>query len=351
MRLLKALVVGLLLIVGGGVVGGGAAEAVPQVRESALRADPSLVLRWAPIHHQDVDAHGRHSAGGRADKVTRVDFDGNWDARDNWEHAGDFPAAAYAYASVVQTRTHWFLTYLFFHSRDWTNRPFFDSEHENDAEGVLLVVARDGTRYGELRAAVTVAHADFFSYTPAGSPWSGGRETIDGILAMQRSTRDGLLHPVTAQEAHGHGLKAYRGRSGGVVYYPAEVAEMPRGAHDPDVGYALLDIFAPGGLWQRRGDPALFAAPGTFAGDAPRFGRGACGHGTFRCTTNSAHAPWGWDDHDDTPGRGEIATDPAKVAAEYFTIPEPFAREYTANGYTPGPAQAPIAVAHSPGAQ
>jgi hypothetical protein len=202
---------------------------------------------------------------------------------------------------------------------------------------VLLVVAKDGSRYGELRAAITVAHADFFSYTPPGSPWRDGGETVDGTLPMQRSTRDGLPHPVTAQEAHGHGLRAYGGRSGGVVYYPAAAAEVPRGAHDNDVGYALIDIFTPGGLWDHRGDPGLFAAPGSFAGDAPPTGRNACGHGTFRCTTDSAHAPWGWDDHDDTPGRGELATDPAKVAAAYFSITEPFERAYTVNGYESGP--------------
>ncbi|MEU7876202.1 hypothetical protein [Dactylosporangium sp. NPDC049140] len=333
MRVVKGLLVAVMLA-GSGLVGGGAqAGAAAGVPRPGFAVAPSLVQRWAPIHHQDVDAHGRHAAGGRADEITRVDFDGDWDGRDNWEHAGGAAAAAYAYASVVETGTHWFLTYLFFHPRDWTNRPFFDSEHENDAEGVLLVVAKDGTPYGRLRAAITVAHANFFSYVPPGSPWRGGGETVDGTLPMQTSTRDGLAHPVTEQEAHGHGLRAYRGRSGGVVYYPAPAAEVPRGPGDTDVGYALIDVFAPDGLWAHRDDPALFAAPGTFAGDAPRRGRDACGHGTFRCTTDSAHAPWGWDDHDDVPGRGELATDPARVAAAYFAIPEPFARTYVANTF------------------
>ena len=42
------------------------------------------------------------------------------------------------------------------------------------------------------------------------------------------------------------------------------------------------------------------AALGTFAGDTS----GDCGSGTWECTTNSANAPWGWDDQDDGPGRG-----------------------------------------------
>jgi hypothetical protein len=330
-RVLKAAAVAALLAAGG--LGGPRPVPVAQARPADPEPGPPLARRWAPIHHQDVDARGRHAAGGRADAITRVDFDGDWDARNNWEHAPDFPAAAHAYYSVVETSTHWFLTYLFFHARDWTNRPFFDAEHENDAEGLLLAVEKDGTVYGQLRAAITVAHADFFSYTPPGSTWGAGRESIDGTLPMQRSTRDGLAHPVTAQEAHGHGLKAYRGRGGGVTYYPSLVAGVPRGAGDRDVGYQLIDLLQPGGLWDRRADPALFAAPGTFAGDAPRTGRGACGHGTFRCTTDSAHAPWGWDDVDDRPGRGELATDPAGVMADYFTVPGPLARAYLSNRY------------------
>jgi hypothetical protein len=56
--------------------------------------------------------------------------------------------------------------------------------------------------------------------------------------------------------------------------------------------------------------------------------------GTFSCGTNSANAPWGWDDGDDLPGRGELATDPAKLSAEYFTVPGTLARSYAYNPYS-----------------
>ena len=67
----------------------------------------------------------------------------------------------------------------------------------------------------------------------------------------------------------------------------------------------------------------------TFAGDTS----GGCGQGTFSCGTNSANAPWGWDDRDDLPARGEIAADPAKLSAEYFTIPGGVSRTYEYNPY------------------
>src|SRR5512140_1398388 len=138
--------------------------------------DPSaraqLALRWAPVHYQDVDQTGSHALGGAADYITNYDFDGNLNGRDNWDHAGNaaFPLRAHAYYSVVETSSHWFLVYLFFHPRDWTDS-FFDTEHENDAEGVMLAVRRDGSTFGKLQAAVTVAHTDFFSYVPSGGTW------------------------------------------------------------------------------------------------------------------------------------------------------------------------------------
>jgi hypothetical protein len=293
-----------------------------------------LALRWAPIHYQDVDATGSHALGGKSDYITKVDFDGDLNGRNNWDRAGQSGVsfAAHAYYSVVETSTHWYLTYLFFHPRDWTDHPFFETEHENDGEGVLLVVERDGSDYGVLRAAVTVAHTDFFSYTPSGSTWTSGRESVDGTLRLQSSPHDAFQHPVTAQESKGHGLKAhpqYDIDGDGIVYYPSTVAETPSSGNDRDVRYALIDIHAAGGLWAQRANTSLFASMGTFAGDAS----GDCGAGTWGCTVNSANAPWGWDDGDDLPGRGQLATDPAKVAVEYFTIPGSLSRAYTFNPY------------------
>ncbi|MEV4640468.1 hypothetical protein AB0J80_24305 [Actinoplanes sp. NPDC049548] len=294
-----------------------------------------LALRWAPIHYQDVDATGSHALGGRSDYLTRVDFDGDLNGRNNWDSAGQPGAsfAAHVYYSVVETGSHWFITYFFFHPRDWIDHPFFETEHENDGEGVTLAIEKNGTDYGVLRGAVTVAHSDFYSYTPAGSTWTNGRETIDGTLQTQSSPHDSFQHPVTAQERGGHGLKAYPQytiNGDGIIYYPSTTAETPSSTNDRDVRYALVDMFAAGGLWAERGNDSLFAALGTFAGDTS----GGCGVGTFSCGTNSANAPWGWDDGNDVPGRGEIATDPAKLSAEYFTVPGTLSRSYVYNPYS-----------------
>ncbi|GAB2476072.1 hypothetical protein GCM10027063_16170 [Promicromonospora xylanilytica] len=311
----------------GSAVAGPTAAAPEQVAASSAE----VAQRWAPIHYQDVDQTGTNALGGRSDYLAAYDFDGDLDARNNWDNTGSHALAATAYYSVLETGSHWFVTYMFFHPRDWSDS-IFDTEHENDAEGVMVAVQKDGSAFGTLRGAVTVAHTDFFSYTPSGSTWGPGAENIDGTLEMATSPHDGLARPVTAQEAKGHGLKARPGydiRGDGVVYHPAGRAEVPEHPDDRDVSYRLVDVHAPGGLWDQRANPQLFASHGTFAGDRS----GGCGDGGISCSQNSANAPWGWDDGDDGPGRGALATDPAGLAANYFSIPEPLDRTYVNNPY------------------
>lgn len=291
-----------------------------------------LALRWAPIHHQDVHRNGAHALNGAADFITSYDFDGDDDASNNWDNAGGARAsfAAHAYFTVVETSSHWFVTYLFFHPRDWSSR-FLETEHENDAEGVLLAVKRDNTRFGALRAAVTVSHADFYSYVPASSDWSSGNEDVDGRLRLQ--SFEGALHPVTAQQAETHAIKAWpefgieRER---VVYYPSlSVAEVPSSTNDRHVRYQLHDVLATGGLWQRRGSARLFARYGFFGGNAS----GGCGNGVLWCRGNAARTAWGWDDHDDGVPAGAMASDPARLLRAYFTIPERLSNDYSFNPF------------------
>jgi len=328
------------------LVAGGLVAPAP-ARAAVSRAE--LALRWAPVHYQDVDATGSHALGGKSDYLTKVDFDGDLTGRNNWDDAATSGAsfAAAAYYDVVETSTHWYLTYMFYHPRDWVDHPFFETEHENDGEGLTLAVEKDGSTYGVLRGMVTVAHTDFYSYTPAGSTWTSGTETVDGTVQLQSSPHDAFQHPATAQEPQGHGLKAYPQitiNGDGIVYYPSTVGETPSSGNDRDVQYQLIDMFAANGLWAQRGNTSLFVSLGTFAGDDS----GDCGQGTWDCTTDSANAPWGWNDGNDVPARGEIATDPAKLSAEYFTIPGSLSRTYTYNPYSSAAAALKKAAATAP---
>ena len=316
-----------------------ALDAKPVVSfEPALSArvasDRALIaFRYAPIHHQEVERNGENGLEGRADYVTRIDFDGDWDARNDWENAARFPLPGAAYHSVVETASHWFVAYMFFHPRDWADT-LFETEHENDSEGVLLGVRRDGSRFGRLEAAVTVAHSDFYSFVPSGGRWSAGAESVDGVLELD----SGSGRPMTMQEAGGHALRAFRRerRFSGIVYRPSLVPGTPPDASALTAPYILIDVFEPRGVWDRRDDPKLFAKRGSFAGDRG----GACGSGAILCTTNAAHAPWGWDDSDDGDVRaGEMATDPVRLVTRYFRAPERMSAAYTFNPYRPARAK------------
>jgi hypothetical protein len=293
---------------------------LPARPAAAAASDFDLALRWAPIHYQDTD-----SSDYDADFLSTIDFDGDWDTQDNWEAQPSFPMNGAVYYSVVETSSHWFIVYGFYHPRDWTEfDPFGLLTHENDMEGALLTVRRDGSTYGVLEAMVTVSHSDFYSFTPPGSPYVSGRESVDGQVRMQ--SFGGVTHPTTFQEAKGHGVKAWNGSefpgSDGVVYFPSGAAgEVPSSGNDRSVAYQLVDVFAGTGLWARRNDTLTYASFGTFRGDNGQ--------------DNAANAPWGWDDGNDGSDlqRGLLATDPAKLVSIYFGGEGVFSLAYTRNGY------------------
>lgn len=299
--------------------------------------ETQLSLSWAPVHYQNVDPNGDQSLGGRADYLTAVDFDGDWESSNNWENLAYYRAKAVVYYSVVESETHWFIIYAFYHPRDWIKAFELEAAHENDMEGVLLTVERPQAEgqdlFGAAKSLITVAHLDFFSYVPADSGWTHGPkhlfflpgEDIDGRLTTE--TFEGRPHPVTCQEARGHGCKAdnqYPTKKPAVRYQPSLTeSEEPSHNDDRTVPYKLVSIFEPGGLWDRKDDELLFASHGVFLGDT---------HGQ-----DKAHAPWRWDDRNDGSQLqgGELATDPIKLIRIYFSNLGNFSDTYTSNRYIP----------------
>ncbi|UII20913.1 beta/gamma crystallin family protein [Fulvivirga ligni] len=305
-------------------------ESVLNKTSSTARFSDDLAKRWAPIHYMDVDASGTYAEGGKSDYISAINYDGDWNALNNWENVSAYGNSLYAhvYYSVVETSTHWYLIYAFFHPRDWTDNPFLYSldQHENDLEGILMMVQKNGSTYGSLQGAVTVSHSDFYSYTTSGSPLTNGKENIDGTL--QLANHAGAMHPVTAQEAKGHGLKAWPQNNingDGIIYYPSmsDVAQKPADNYDNYVEYKLVNIFENGGLWAQRFNTNLFYnAGGGFKGNNFKDG--------------GANAPWAWNDgNDGIVQGGEMATDPAKLFDNYFDGIGNISHVYTSNTYNP----------------
>ena len=309
----------------------------------AHAATPSeLAFRYAPVHYQDTD-----SSDYASEYLTAFDYDGDWIGTNNWDNRGNGLWPATVYYSVVESCTHHFITYAFNHPRDWSDT-IFDPEHENDLEGAIMAVRKDGSPHGKLEGMITVFHTSFYSYAPAGSPFVSGAQSIDGSVSLQ--AHNGINRPKTAQEAKGHGLKAWpyissftgTSRQDGIVYYPTQgTAEVPSSGNDRSVLYRLVDINATNGMWAAAlNDAALpagqgptFASWGSFKGDES----GGCGAGWKTCSTNSANAPWGWDDgNDGATHRGEFALDPAHLFASYFGGLGNFSQKYLNNPFIAG---------------
>jgi hypothetical protein len=181
-----------------------------------------IAAHWAPVLSHDVD----NSWGDRVwgDYITSVDFDGDWKSSNNWDNLLKHPLPAHVYYWAAETDNNWFLGYLFFHPRDWSNandnKYDGDITHNNDFESILVVVRRSPNhRFGQFLAMVTVAHWDFYSYTdsdtPPDSPWfealrlsrnvnESSGEDIDGDVDFVAD--DHGLHPVVYVEAEGHGV-------------------------------------------------------------------------------------------------------------------------------------------------
>lgn len=281
-----------------------------------------LAYHWAPIHYQDIN---KKEAQGKKDFITSVDRNGVWDVSGNWK-VGSYPLAAWAYYSVVSTKSHHYLTYAFYHPLDWDR-----GEDRNDLEGVLLIIRQDGTAWGRLEAAVVGWHSHFHAYFPKDTPLVSGCK-IEKQDHCWIQWKDGRVK--TSQEWGGHGFGFYpayvREKDDAVIYMPsrttAGIPPFVRDCTHEVVPYRLADIHAPGGLWDHRYDPKVFN-PGK------KYLEFVGGHG---------NPPWAWDDEDDGGLclRGAWTHDPALLAQYYFKPKDPsvrpweyFNREYTRNPY------------------
>ena len=313
-----------------------------------------IAFHYAPVHYQDTDSSDYPS-----EYITAFDYDSDRISTNNWDNraGGEWPATAYY--SVVETCTHYHVIYAFYHPRDWSDT-IFDQEHENDLEGALLLVRKDGSNFGTLEGMLTVFHTNFFSFTPAGSPLTNGHESIDGSVSFE--AHNGVNRPKTVQEAKGHGLKAWpyasdfngAANQDGVIYYPTQgAAEYPSSGNDRNVPYRLVSLNQTNGMWAAALNDAnlsssqaqTFYSWGTFKGDTS----GDCGSGLKSCSTNSANTPWGWDDGDDGASyRGEFALDPAALFDYYFDGLGNYSQKYIHNAFLEDLRAAGYAAGHTP---
>ena len=319
----------------------------------------ALALRYAPVLKQKVSRHNP-----RGDLITRVNMSGDLEGLvDNWAYVSDkrneLPAAGYY--SVVETGTHYFILYAFYHGQDWYDgdrltdkiRKMFD-EHLHDMEGALAVVTKRRDEADErVDAFMTISHLHFYCYAGwmkseleylyPDAGWENGirgmTEGIDGgIWPMEDRGR--MRFSLYAQ-AKGHGirgdLKGWGSEKHIIPYYPSltesgvpDVDESESG--EPwarlfrDVRYRLIDFHEPGGLWENRNNPNVFQENGK--GQAAFVILDDNGR-----VAGSANPPWGWEDVDDRHDCGLIALDPARLVYDYLDGFPEFSLEYIYNPY------------------
>ncbi len=300
-----------------------AAPAQAADRSSLAAEAKALEQRFAPAYAQAVS-----SAHPERDLPLPVDFDGDWDATNNWRHLT--PAVRSrtpsVYAAAILTRTHAYLTYTLFYPRDWIT-PFCVQLvcHDNDLESVLLVAERPTVAHpdGRLVLVETKAHNSYPS------------------LAAKDLAFDTGGHPVLRVQSQGHGI--YPVRSSEQLDQASRVRFVPPGDRDRGTGrsrsYVLLSLRDT--LWAHRqagsADGRLWSAGETgFLGyRGAREGRRGGVLGDWMAQSEyhgGVRPPWGL--QADPGTRGDWFLDPAFVEiARHPTALGKASADYVYNPY------------------
>ncbi len=326
----------------------GLARAVPETPEQ-------VAARFAPVLYQRTKS--------RADLLRRVDYDGDWDTRNNWERAETGDATAWVYWDVKETETHWFATYAFYWPRRESVGPLAAlNRHENDMGGALVVARKGAPRAREVELLLTCSGERMDAFGLArdvrwkrneGS-WNGEVRFVDEAdhpwVDLERSHAQVWVEPRDHLVVGFTGRDDARpfGRDTGVVYYPTGQAQAPRGLDDPACGYGLRPMAE---LLERAADGAAFTTDDTVQPrgsdlELPRRLRGRVG------LDDRAIPPWAWSDaahgeYEEAHGErrlrdprltileGDLFVDPARVVAVLFE-PEGFSRTYVDNPHLRG---------------
>jgi hypothetical protein len=287
----------------------------------------------------------------KADFITRFDYDGDWQGDNNWDSLDQGTSQAYVYYTTMETETHCFLIYNFFHPRDYSDKCIAGTCHENDNEGLILTIRKDGSEYGYLQVMETLAHNNVYSYR-RDKGVRGNVHNIDGELELYEGS-----HPVVFIESGGHGvygstdshsrfsLKEDHFSTGtGVTYTFKGTAERPPNPNARMVGYELLTIYHHWWLRSQKDDRAKAETFDAYYSYRPRGGRPMAAFdqiaGSFlgrRFGSNKAKPFWGWHDQR-TGGKNVLATgqwglDPAYSVSRNLRMPPPHSLTYIRNRY------------------
>lgn len=293
------------------------------------RNDRKIAEQYAPVLYQEA-----HSI--KLDQVTRFDFDGNWNGADNWANAYLYPSPGHVYYAVIEADRHFIIYYAFFHIRDFTTRILEayapKIEHENDMEGMVLVVPKDAGENPQPIYMETLAHDRFYKYVSgSGSGIVAKQGKIDGVMEWEDGGSNNGWHPVVFIESEGHGVFGLKGKYSGtaerfpgfIYRFTGRKAEEPLEIGDTDVSYDLLPIEEH--LWSRRlqiGSDKTYCCSSSYQISGRQVVRlGSAFNGPIGGC--AAKPPWGWDQRDDGDVRpGEWFINPVYALGVHVEIPQ-----------------------------
>ncbi len=336
-------------------------DSVAQAVPAAGTREREVAAAFAPIFYQALGDKPR------SDYITKFDFDGDWRGDNNWLHADNirFPLNAYVYYSVAETATHFFVHYAVYHPRDYKGGetkgailselmregvrrggrydPTGIAEetslaHENDMEGCLIVIEKDGTgpNDGKVKYVQTFGHGSFSKYVT---------ESANGFQSVKLERQRALLYI----EPKGHGIQALGNQKlekKFVVYRFMGRAEDATRRKSSAVGYQLVNLDI---LWSKAGPGKNNSQNNLTFGEFHDYGvvtlnlaqangriserrinlgsRGASLLGKVG-GINMARPPWGWFERDNRQERGRWFFDPATAIKRDFKLPNTFSTAY-----------------------
>lgn len=326
-----------------------------------MASDADIAARYAPVIYQEIDR-------AQMDYLRRVDFDGDWVATNNFhaaaEKRGD--SKGYVYYEIKETKSHFFVTYVFFHAGKKSNAKvgFIRKlrTHENDLGGLTVVVAKQAAPGREVEALLAADGQSLRSYDNMPKKvdgkrvrWSRNHGAWQGPVRFVDEADHPLVdlertHPQIWIGGKSHKVFGYTGRDDrnafggdeGLVYAPTGIAQAPKAPHQGQlVGYALRPLSE---LYEHLGKDD-FATQGDRSDSStplPARMRGRVG------LDDKAVFPWAWraprheftndneNDHNQRTAwieEGQLFNDPVHALGVLFDLPETFERRYTRNDF------------------
>jgi hypothetical protein len=284
----------------------------------------------------------------KADYLARFDYDGDWRGDNNWDNLPTGSSQAYVYWAAMETATHYFIVYNFFHPRRYAEDCSTGCQ-ENDNGGVIALARKDGSRFGKLQLMQALTNNTVYTYTSDGRIREGIHR-IHGDLKVWRES-----HPVVFVESGSHGVfgagdaehcrfsadRMEFAASTGVVYRFGGSAARPAHPNDRDVSYELLPIAEH--WWHRAAtreglDSRTFDDYGRYTpfGGRPAAAAEEIASAFFgrKFFPNKARPFWGWHDAVALSRRilapGQWGLDPAYAVAATLKLPQgvPFSLDY-----------------------